>query len=479
MTRYIAIIILTLTIFTGCTMIPEYKRPDAPIPATWPTGPAYKETGTDLEGAEMIDVDWRQVYPDEKMQKVLELALQNNRDLRIAALNVEKYRAAYSVQRAVILPLPDARGSLNNYRIPADLAEKNDASNYRVYNANFGVSSWEIDFFGRIRSLSERALQQYFSTEHARNGVQMSLIAEVANAYILLAADKDNLNLAQSTLAAQESSYSMIKRRFELGASSEIDLNQVTTRVEAARVDVARFTNLTAADENFLNLLVGTQVPASFFPENLEAIKPPKDIAPGVSSAVLLNRPDILEAESLLKAANANIGAARAAFFPAITLTTTIGTTSDQLSGLFKAGAATWSFVPQVTQPIFSSVLAWANLRATKADREIYVARYEKSIQSAFREVADALARRGTIEDQVKAQKSLVGASDRTYKLADARYRNGIDSYLNVLDAQRNLYTAQQGLINIHLARVGNRINMYKVLGGGSMPQQEREKSYD
>lgn len=476
MIRTTIIILVTIAALTGCTMIPEYKRPDAPIPASWPTGPAYKETGNDLPGADLLHVDWRQVYPDEKIQKIIELALQNNRNLRIAALNIEKYRAAYSVQRLVILPLPDARASLENYRIPADLADKNDALNYRVYNANFGVSSWEIDFFGRIRSLSERALQQYFATEHARNGTQMALIAEVANAYIILAADKDNLHLAQSTLTAQESSYSMIKRRFELGASSEIDLNQVTTRVEAARVDVARYTNLTAADENYLNLLVGTQVPTSLLPDNLESIKPPKDVSPGASSAVLLNRPDILEAESLLKAANANIGAARAAFFPAITLTTTIGTTSDELSRLFAAGSQTWRFVPQVTQPIFGSVLAWANLKASKADREIYVAQYEKTIQSAFREVADALARRGTITDQLNAQQSLVDASDRTYKLADARYKNGIDSYLNVLDAQRSLYSAQQGLIGIHLARFGNRITMYKVLGGGSMPEQRKEE---
>ncbi len=283
------------------------------------------------------------------------------------------------------------------------------------------------------------------------------------------------MRLATSTLKAQESSRDLIKRRHELGASSEIDLNQVTTRVEAARVDEARFTNLVANDENALNYLVGSPVPEEFLAPNFASIKPPKDIYPGLSSEVLLNRPDILEAESLLKAANANIGAARAAFFPRVSLSTAIGTTSDELSRLFKAGAATWSFVPQITQPIFSSVISWANLKAAKADREIYVAEYEKSIQSAFREVADALARRGTITDQMTAQQLLVDASQKIYDLSTARYTNGIDSYLNVLDAERSLYTAQQGLIAIHFARLANLVNMYKVLGGGGIAEPDKK----
>ncbi len=468
MMRYTVVITLLLTVLAGCTMMPEYKRPASPVPASWPTGPAYKETGTDFKGRSAVDVNWREFYTDEQLQKIIEMALANNRNLRISALNIEKMRAVYGISRLVVLPLPDANASLNYYRNPMDLAENHDARNIRVYNTNFGVTSWEIDFFGRIRSLSERALQQYFATEHARNSVQISLVAEVANIYVLLAADRSALRLARSTLKAQEASRDLIKRRYELGASSEIDLDQVTTRVEAARVDEARYTNLVATDENALNFLVGSPVPQELLPESLASIKTPKDIYPGLSSEVLLKRPDILQAESLLKAANANIGAARAAFFPRVSLTTSIGTTSDELSRLFKAGSATWSFVPQITQPIFSSVLSWASLKAAKADREIYVADYEKTIQSAFRDVADALARRGTITDQMKAQQLLADTSQRIYNLAHARYKNGIDSYLNVLDAERSLYAAQQGLIAINFAQMANLVNMYKVLGGGA-----------
>ncbi len=467
MTRYALIFTIILTVLAGCTMIPEYKRPASPVPTSWPQGPAYKETGGDFKDRPAANVNWREFYTDEKLQKVIEMALTNNRDLRVAALNIEKMRAAYDVQRVVVLPLPDATGSLSNYRNPVDIAINNDALNYRIYNAHVGITSWEIDFFGRIRSLSENALQQYFATEYARTSTQISLIAEVANAYMLLVTDRENLRLATSTRKAQEISRDLIKRRFELGVSSEIDYDQVTTRVEAARVDEAKYTHLTATDENILNSLVGAPVPPELLAPNLASIKPPKDIYPGLSSEVLLKRPDIMQAESLLKAANANIGAARAAFFPQVTLTTYVGTTSDDLSRLFKAGAQTWSFSPQVTVPIFSNILSWAKLKSAKADREIYIAQYEKAIQTAFREVADALARRGTITDQMAAQQSLVDTSQKIYDLSTARYKNGIDSYLNVLDAERSLYSAQLGLITVHYNRLLNLVNMYKVLGGG------------
>jgi multidrug efflux system outer membrane protein len=413
-------------------------------------------------------MDWREFYIDGKLRQVIELALANNRDLRMAALNIERSRAVYRVQRIVLVPLPNAEGSLNEYRTPADIGENYEAANVRLYNANVGITAWEMDFFGRIRSLTRSALEQYFATEHARRSVQVALISEVANAYMTYAADGENLRLAQSTLKSQESTYEMIKRRNELGSSSDLDLNQARTRVEAARVDVARYTAYTAADENALNLLVGTVVPPELLSGSLDSIAAPKEISPGLSSEVLLRRPDILQAESLLKAANANIGAARAAFFPSITLTTSLGTTSNELAGLFKAGSATWSFVPQVNVPIFNSLYLWANLQAAKATREMYVAQYEKAIQTAFREVSDALARRGTIDDQLTAQTSLVDASANTYRLADARYVNGISSYLEVLDAQRSLYSAQQGLITTRLEKLSNLINLYKVLGGGS-----------
>ena len=318
--------------------------------------------------------------------------------------------------------------------------------------------------FGRIRSLKARALEQYLATEQARHGLQISLVAEVAGAYLNLAANRDLLRLAQETLESQESTYELIQRRFELGDSSDLDARQAQTRVDAARVDIAKYTGLTALYENALNLLAGTTLPAELLPRELTALK---DIRAGLPSEVLQRRPDILQAENQLKAANANIGAARAAFFPSIILTGSYGTMDDQLAGLFKGGSAVWAFTPQITLPIFTAGKNIANLDAAKADRDICVAQYEKAIQTAFREVADALAQRGTLLDQLEAQESLEEAATASYLLSDARYRNGIDGYLVVLDSQRSLYAARQGLIAIRLARLANLVTLYKVLGGG------------
>jgi multidrug efflux system outer membrane protein len=292
-------------------------------------------------------------------------------------------------------------------------------------------------------------------------------VAEVANTYLTLAADRENLKLAQSTLETQQATYEMIRRRTEVGASSDLDLRQAQTRVDAARVDIARYTSQVALDENALTFLVGSTVPSELLPAELGEVAALKDFTPGLPSEVLQRRPDILQAESQLKAAHANIGAARAAFFPRITLTTNIGTTSDQLSGLFKSGSETWAFVPQIVMPIFDA-RTWAAYDVTKVDREIALTQYEKAIQVGFREVADALAQRGTLGDQLAAQQSLVDASAEGYRLSDARYTRGIDSYLRVLDAQRSLYGAQQGLIAVRLARLTNLVTLYKVLGGGA-----------
>ena len=336
-----------------------------------------------------------------------------------------------------------------------------------LYNVNLGVSSWEIDLFGRIRNLKDAALEQYLATEQARASAQITLVAAVANTCLTLAADRENLKLAQSTLETQQETYEMIRRRAEVGASSDLDLRQAQTRVDAARVDIARYTSQVALDENALTLLVGSPVPPDLLPDALSEVAAPRDFTPGLPSEVLQRRPDILQAESQLRAAHANIGAARAALFPRITLTTSIGTTSDQLSGLFTSGSGTWAFVPQIVVPIFDA-RSWAAYDVTKVDREIALAQYEKAIQVAFREVADSLAQRGTLGDQLQAQQSLVDASADGYRLSDARYTRGIDSYLRVLDAQRSLYGAQQGLIAIRLARLTNLVTLYKVLGGGA-----------
>ena len=466
MIRNVFLIVLSVTFLAGCTMAPAYKRPEPPVPASWPTGAAYKEAA-EGEGLDAGEIAWNEFYADEKMGQVIASALANNRDLRVAALNIEKARALYRIQRAELFPVVSAAGVLNEYRTPAGISSTGEAITDRQYEAGLGISSWEIDFFGRIRSLKDRALEQYLATEQAERSARISLMAEVANTYLTLAADRENLKLARSTLEAQEASYGLILRRYEVGASSELVLRQAQTRVEAARVDVARYTGMVAIDENALNLLVGSTVPDELLPGGLNDVTEPKDISPGLSSEILLQRPDILQAENILKAANANIGAARAAFFPRITLTTGIGTTSNELSGLFKAGAATWAFVPQAVMPVFEAGSLWARLRATTVDRDIYLAQYEKSIQTAFREVADALARKGTVGDQLAAQTSLAEASAEAYRLSNARYMQGIDGYLSVLDAQRSLYAAQQGLITVRLSYLANRVTLYKVLGGG------------
>jgi multidrug efflux system outer membrane protein len=464
-----SLLALTAVFFSGCTMIPQYTRPEAPVPGGWPSGAAYKETASAEDVPVAEDLKWREFFADERLQAILETALKNNRDLRLAALNVERARALYRIQRMEILPTVDATGSGIEQRLPADLSGTGHSRTFGLYDVHLGISSWEIDFFGRIRSLEQRALEEYFATEEARRSAQLVLISEVADAYLTLAADRENLKLARSTLESQQAAYALIRRRYEAGVAPELDLLQARTRVEAARADAARFTGLTAQDRNALDLLAGSPVPVELLPETLSAVTPPQDIRPGTSSEVLLRRPDVLEAEHALKAANANIGAARAAFFPRISLTTALGTASGDLSGLFKPGSGAWNYGAQVVSPIFDPRIRPA-LKATQVEREIAQAQYEKAIQTAFREVADALAQRGTLGDQMDAQQSLVEAAAGTYRLSNARYTKGIDAYLNVLDAQRSLYAAEQGLISIRFAHLLNRVLLYAVLGGGGGP---------
>jgi len=453
----------------GCTLAPKYTRPEAPISADWPTGAAYRETKAMPGTPTATELQWREFFADEKLQEIIETALNNNRDLRLAALNVQRARAFYGIQRAELFPSVNAVGSGSRQRVPADLSATGKEMTTERYSVNPGISSWEIDFFGRIQSLKDRALEEYLSTEQARHSAQILLVSAVANAYLTLAADRGHLKLAESTLETQETAYHLIRRRYEVGLASELDLRQAQTQVDAARGDIARFMQLAAQDENALNFLVGSPspMPNEILPEDLAGVKPPKRISPGMSSEVLLHRPDILAGEHRLKAANANIGAARAAFFPRIALTTAFGTASSELSGLFKAGSGTWSFAPQIVMPIFDARL-WSAYDATKVEKEIVLTQYEKAIQTAFREVADALAARGTVDQQASAQQSLMDAVAETYRLSNIRYTRGIDSYLGVLDAQRSLYAAEQGLIAIHLARLANQVRLYAVLGGGS-----------
>jgi multidrug efflux system outer membrane protein len=450
----------------GCTLIPEYSKPEPPVSAQWPSGPAYRQPETPAEAPLAADLGWRDYFTDPRLQALIETGLRNNRDLRTATLNVERARALYRIQQAEILPAVDASGRLLDERVPGTINGDGRSYTVKQYRAEVGVTSWEIDFFGRIRSLAQSALEQYFATEQARRGAQILLISEIANAYLVLAADRDSLKLSQYTLETQQAAFNLIRRRFEVGIVSALDLRQSLTRVESARVDVIRFTEQVARDENVLNLLVGSPVDAALLPEGLDAVTPLPGLAPGMPSEVLLRRPDVLQAESLLKAANANIGAARAALFPRITLTGAVGTASGDLSDLFQSGSFAWKFNPQITMPIFDA-RAWAALKATEVDQELAVTAYEGAIQAAFRDVADALARYGTIGDQVQAQQSLVDATRAAFRLATVRYEKGIDIYLNVLDAQRGLYIAQQGLILTQLIKLSNQVRLYAVLGGG------------
>ena len=466
MHKYIMLPAVIFIFMAGCTMIPKYTRPEAPIPAVWP-GHSVPNAATGNATNQAADIHWRDFYVDDKLQKVIELALANNRDLRVAALTIEKTRAAYRIQRADLLPTVNLTALEARQKVYAQADDFDGAVKIHYYTVNVGFSSYELDFFGRIRSLKESALEQYLATEQARRSLQISLVAEIAGAYLNLAADRERLRLAMDTLDSQEATCDLIQKRFEAGDASDLELSQAQTRVDSAQVDIAKYTGLTTLDENTLNLLAGTTVSRELLPRSLDAVTVMKDIPAGLPSQVLQRRPDILQAENQLKAANANIGAARAAFFPSVLLTGSFGTMNDQLSGLFQSGSRVWAVPVQISMPIFDTGRNMARLDAAKADRDIYVAQYEKAIQTAFREVADELARHDSLRDQLRAQESLVNSSARTYNLSDSRYRNGNDSYLSVLDSQRALYGAQQDLIAIRLARLGNLVTLYKVLGGG------------
>lgn len=466
-TRLFLLLVGLAIVSGGCTLAPKYTQPEAPVPAEWPGGPAYQENQATSNAPEATRLWWQEFFPDEKLQALIEIALKNNRDLRLTALNVEWARALYGIRRAELLPTVNATGAGIKQRLPADLSSDGKRETVEQYNVNLGISSWEIDFFGRIQSLKDRALQEYLATEEARRSAQILLVSSVASAYLTLAADQENLRLAETTVETQKGAYDLIKRRYELGLVPELDLYRAQTPLDVARRDVALYRQQVAQDENALNLLLGSPAPSELLPTELGSVSPPKEISPGISSEVLLFRPDVLQAENLLRAAYADIGAARAAFFPRIALTTAVGTSSGELSGLFKDGSGVWSYAPQIVMPIFDA-RTWSALKASKVQKEIALTQYEKAIQTAFREVADALAIRGTVNQQVSAQQSLVNASAETYRLSTSRYQKGIDSYLGVLDAQRSLFAAQQVLVYFRLTKLTNQVRLYAVLGGGA-----------
>lgn len=449
----------------ACSMMPAYERPVAPVPASL----SQTQQSAGPVSAQAVDsAAWADYFADERLRGVIALALDNNRDLRIAALNIERARAQYGIQRADLLPSIAVSGGQSAQRVPGDLNMSGEPAISRQYSANLGFASYELDFFGRVRSLEEQALQVYLGTEEARRSAQVSLVAEVANAWLRLAADRERLALARSTLETRQQSVTLVRRSLELGAVSALDLNQAETLLQIARADAARYAALVAQDENALALLVGAAVPAGLQPPALDDSVAAVPVLPAdLSSEVLVRRPDVAQAERALMAANASIGAARAAFFPRITLTASAGTASSTLDGLFDAGSGAWSFVPQIRIPIFEAGRLQASLDVAEIQRDINVAQYEKAIQSAFREVADALAERATLAEQLAARQALVQATQRSFELSEARYKGGVDSYLNLLDAQRSLYGAQLELIGTRLSDAVNRVALYKALGGG------------
>lgn len=463
--------LIALLACAGCsTMAPLYTRPAAPIASSWPGNDSSASDIGKPVAQQAANIPWQNFFLDPQLRQLITMALNNNHDLRIALLNIERYLALYQIQRAGLLPAVDGTGSGSSQRQPADFSASGRATDIEQYSLGLGISSYELDFFGRVQSLRDQALDQYLATEEARLTVQLSLIANVANTYLTLAANQERLLLSRETLVNQLAAYQLVLSRQKAGIASLLDLEQARTSIESARVDISQYTTVVAQNENALRLVVGVPEIAEYLPKAFSnTFTGIQDICYGLPSEVLLNRPDILQAEKLLQAANANIGAARAAFFPRITLISSIGTGSDQLSGLFGSGSLAWNFTPQLSVPIFDGGSNKANLKVAEVDRDIAVVRYEKAIQTAFREVADALALQGTIDDQLVAQQALTDATSTSYDLSQVRYDKGVDNYLNVLDSQRSLYSAQQNLITTRLSRLANQVTLYKVLGGGKV----------
>ncbi len=449
----------------GCvSMAPRYVQPDAPVPASLAT------RGSAAATAEVATLDWRQVFLDPRLQQVIATALDNNRDLRVAVLNIDKARAQYRIQRADLFPSISVSASENAARTGAATLISGQAAVNRAYTAEVGISSWELDLFGRIRSLKNEALETYLATAQTQRSTRMSLVAQVATDWLAVAANTQLLALAQQTLASQRESLRLTEYQHDQGIVSGLDLAQLQTSVESARADVATYTTQLAQSRNALTLVVGAPVGEALLPD-AAAFESGVALAPlpsRLESSVLLQRPDVLYAEHTLKAANADIGAARAAFFPTLSLTAAAGRSSSALSDLFDSGNRTWSFVPSISVPIFRAGALKAELDVARIQKNVTVAEYEQAIQTAFSEVADALAERDQLDERLAAQRALVDATQRSYTLADARYRNGVDSYLDALDSQRSLYTAQQTLISLRLTEASNRVTLYKVLGGGA-----------
>jgi multidrug efflux system outer membrane protein len=469
-----AVIAALVAAASACTMEPHYSRPAAPVPAGW------NGTAGTVDAAAVATIGWRQFFPDPTLQRLIKLALDNNRDLRVAVLNVQAAQQQYRIQRADLFPTVAASALEQVEKYPAGVIATGatggggastptpGGTTIRFFEAGIGFTSYELDLFGKIRSLDHAALERYFGTEETRRSSQLTLVAEVADAYLAVLADETILKVTRETLDSQTESYNLIKRSLDAGTTTALALRQAATTVDTARANLAQYTRQAAQDRNALMLLIGASIPDDIqFSSDLDAQTLSADLPVGVPSEVLQRRPDVLAAERELIAANANIGAARAAFFPSISLTGNFGTASNKLSGLFKPGSTSWSFSPQISVPIFAGGANVANLDLSKIEKNVNIAQYEKALQSAFREVDDALAARATLDEQLSAQRALLNDTSETYHLAELRFRTGVDSFLPVLDAQRSLYSAQLGVVGLELLRLQNMATLYKALGGG------------
>ena len=447
----------------GSLLTPQYERPDAPVPKNWPTHGAY-----DSERS-AIDTGWKTFIVDARVRQLVELALANNRDLRIAALNVERARAAYGVSRADLFPSVSAAGAVTQTEGARDVVGESTGRSSHNYRATVGFSNYELDFFGKISNQADSSREAWLQRVETRDAAQISVIAQVLSGYLTLAADQERLKIAEDTLGSLQHTLRLTVKRHDARVASQIDVASAQASVDGAYVDIATYTTAVAQDENALALLIGTPLP--------EDLRPPRglfngqpllqEVSAGLSSDVLLRRPDLRADEHALKAANADIGAARAAFFPSISLTANAGSGSSELGRLFNGGNGVWTFAPQINLPIFTGGKLQSSLESAEVGRDIQVATYEKDVQTAFREVADALAQRGTVDSALRAQQAQTDSYEKSYQLAALRYKNGVDSYLSVLVYQRSFYVAQLALVRTQLLRQTNRLTLYKVLGGG------------
>ncbi len=476
--RLVGAAVLSAVCIAACTLEPRYSQPAAPVAKQWPTSDqaptatataATTATTTAAAPADAGELPgWREFFTDPSLQTLIASALVNNRDLRVAVANVQLARAQYRVQRAASYPTVNANGGFTRSRTPPAVSGLPVSFIGSYFSADVGINAFELDLFGRVRSLRHAALHQYLAQEEVQRSVHLTLVAEVANAYLTLISDRQLLQLAQQTLQDQQKSYDLTKQRHTAGAVSGLDVAQAETTVDSARADAARYQGRISQDVDALTLLVGEPLDDSKVPPTADIRQVGIGaVVPGTSSAVLLRRPDVLAAEHTLRAANADIGAARAMFFPTISLTASDGSASSQLRGLFATGSGTWQFAPAVSLPIFQVSALRANLAIAKATRDVDLAQYEKSIQSAFKDVADALALSDSLAHQREAQGALAQATGQALDMSQQRYKAGRDSYLTVLDAERSHYSAEQGLISTMLAEQSNRIALYESLGGG------------